>query len=100
MNKVNPYRIDIESTEDAIDEVLNKFNADDDGNCEEDDDKNEILVENEHLDDPEEEDDDDRDASIRNGSGCDHFDKISKMYIKDRTRGGYNYSNRLLTLLA
>ena len=98
MNKVNPYRIDIESTEDAIDEVLNKFNADDNGNREEED-ENEI-VENEHLDDPEEEDDDDRDASIRNGSGCDHFDKKSKMF-KDRTRGGYNHSsNRLLTLLA
>jgi len=89
-NKVNPHRIDIESPEDAINEVLNHFSADD-GKQEEEN------VENEHLDDPEEEDDeDDEDADDKHSGN--HYEKISKMYIKDRTRGGYNSSNRLLLL--
>jgi hypothetical protein len=76
----------IESPGDALDEVLNQFNADDRQQHEENED-------NEHLDGPEEEDDDADDEH----SG-DHYEKISKMYIKDGTREGYNASNHLLLL--
>ena len=43
LNKVNPNRIDIESPEDAINEVLNNHFSADDGKQEEEN------VENEHL---------------------------------------------------
>ena len=82
-------RIDIASPEDAITEVLNQFSTDDGQRQQQED-----NIENEHLDDPEEEDEEDADDEH---SG-DHYEKISKMYIKDRTRGGYNSSNRLLLL--
>ena len=83
----NTNRIVIVSPEDAITEVMNQFSADDGQQQEEN-------VEDEHLDGPEEEDDEDADDEH---SG-DHYEKISKMYIKDATRGGYNSSNRLLLL--
>ena len=91
LKKLNTNRIDIESPEDAIEEVLNHFSAED-GKQEEEN------VENEDLLEPEENEDDNDDEDAEDKHSGNHYEKISKMYIKDRTRGGYNSSNRLLLL--
>ena len=73
--------IDIPCEEDAIQEILDQFDEDKDNKGtrveEEEDEENEH-----HLDKPVDHDDKE--------SGDKHFQKVSKMYIKDRTRGVYN----------
>ena len=67
--------INADTADEAIDQLLDQINV-------------ENAMEDDHNDvDAEEEEEDES-----------HFDKISKMYIKNETRDGYNSSNRLLLL--
>lgn len=96
MNTRTHNSIHIESTEDALHEVLNLFNADDSHNqagCDEDDDND-----HEHEDDEGKDEDEEDDGNTGNCDRDGHFERISKMYIKDGTRMGYSNSNRLLLL--